>query len=411
MRHAYFFYGNMPNRDMIKNGNGSFSKRTAAVLFSWGVGLRAASAWILSLFTGIPFRNLALFYDGHMYLLIAKTYPALYANVDRVFPPFPKRETFITAWFPLYPALIRLANIPIGDFRTAALIVSWAAGGVAVVLFHELAKDYIKHPFSSALLFSFFPAAWLMGGTLAFVEAVYVCAFLACVLAFVRGRTGWAALFAALVVLSQKSGLLVVPLLIMIAKPRRRALAPCLSALAAAAALQVYLWHVFGDPLINMKTHREIFGGSYFGLPFFALVRGLFDSSSPFRGLFWTRKAVILVDAAFYVGIFAWACRRAPEKLRPFMFWLGICLVFYASLTGASAFYAFPRFMTVAAPPAVLLFSSLIDEKPRWRIAVLALLPVVLLWNALDAVSGIDLATRYWTPEYYRVFLAFLNRS
>ena len=383
------------------------SRSRLAALFAAALALRAGCALCVSLLSGVPLEDLALFFDGHLYILIARSLPRLYAGAGAAFPAFPKDAAFLTAWFPAYPALIRALALFV-DWRWAALLACWVPASLAVALFHELARDYTPRPLPAALLFAFLPPAWLLGGSLAFVEGLYACLLLGCVLALRRGRVPLACALGAAFALTQKSGFLLAPILLL--GFGRRSLPVLAAAAAAGAALQLYLWRAFGDPLINLETHRRIFGGAYFGLPFAGIAQGLLSSESPFAGLFAARKAYIALETLFYAGAFAWALRRPKADERPLLAWLGCALLFYSCLTGAAGFYAFPRFMTVAAAPALLLaWRRLPPLSARWAPAAALALAACLSWNAADSLSALDLASRYWGPGYYRAFVASLR--
>ncbi len=374
-------------------------------LFLFAVGLRAITALAISLVSGISLPNLALFYDGHMYILIARTLPALYSHLKMFFPNFPEDPRYITAWFPVYPSFIKLLALFTGDLRLAALIAAWLAGGIAVVLFYELAKAYLKNPLFAAVLFSFLPTAWFLDGSLALAESTFVCLLLACILTLQNGKNGWAALFAALTVTTQKLGFLLLPILVFAANPRRRALLPCISAISAAATLQLYLWWLFGDPLINVTVVSASFGdgNGIFGFPFADFLRWLLDSSSLFKGMFWQRKFVIVLEGAFYIVVFAWALLRYSPYMSLFIVWLGIVLFFNAFLSGVWSFYAFLRHMSMASPAVIMLACYLFPLRPvGWRwVGVGILLPLTILWTVLDALSAFDLCVRIWTLGYF----------
>jgi len=384
---------------------------TYAGLFLFAVGLRAATALAISLASGISLRNLAVFYDGHLYILIARTLPVLYSTPRLFFPDFPKDPSFITGWFPVYPGFIKLLSLVTGDLRLAALLAAWLAGGMAVVLFYELAGDYLERPLFAAILFSFLPTSWLIGGSLALVESTYVCLLLACFLTFHRGKTGWAALFAALAMITQKSGFLLLPILAFTATPRRRALLPCISAIAAATALQLYLWWLFGDPLINAKVHRSAFGGEWFGFPFAGFIKWMLDSRSPFQEMFWQRKIITVLEMSFYIAVLFWSLLRYSSRMTLFTVWLGIVLLFHAFLTNFWSFYAFPRYMLMAGPAAIMLACHAFPlGKKRWHFAAAGiLLSLTVLWTVLDALGTLELCYRVWSPGYYKTLLGSIK--
>lgn len=384
---------------------------TYAGLFLFAVALRAATALAVSLASGMSLRNLTVFFDGHLYLLIARTLPALYSDPRLFFPDFPKDPSFLTGWFPVYPGFIKLLSLFAVDIRLAALLTAWLAGGIAVVLFYELAGDYLEKPLFAAILFSFLPTSWLIGGSLVLVESTYVCLLLACMLAFQRGKTGWASLFAALAVITQKSGFLLLPILALTATPRRRAVMPCISAIAAIIGLQLYLWWLFGDPLINAKVHRSAFGGEWFGLPFAGFITWMLDPRSPFRELFWQRKLITVLEMSFYVFILCWSLFRYSSRMTLFTVWLGIVLLFHASLTNFWSFYAFPRYMLMAGPASIMLACHAFPMgNKRWHFAVAGvLLSLTMLWTVLDTLGTLELCYRVWTPGYYKALDGSFN--
>jgi hypothetical protein len=351
---------------------------------------------------GVDWRDLALRYDGHIYLQIAKTLPRLYVS---------ERGAYLTTWLPLYPALIRLAGFLTGDLRTAALAVSAAAAAAAVVLFRRLAGRFSERPALAAVLFLFFPPMWLLTGSLAFVEPVFLCAVLAAVVAAVEDRPAWAAAAWAVAAMSQKSGFLVPVITLLIVWDRRRRLETrWLAALAAPAlaqaALQGYLWFLYGDPLINLKTTRETFGGALFGFPFAAFARGIVEPSA-FGGV-WRRAAIALCGLAYLAaGAAGW--RRGKAAERPLLIWLGVVLAFHFSLGGFWAFHALPRYLLMGAPAALLLALPLL---PRGERGLLLAAPLVLLPYFVGLVElgqAESLLRRVWGPGYFEAASARLR--
>jgi len=55
--------------------------------------------------------NLARIYDGHVYILIAKSFPHPYVGIEKIFPGYP-HSLSSPAWFPLYPFLISWSTWP-----------------------------------------------------------------------------------------------------------------------------------------------------------------------------------------------------------------------------------------------------------------------------------------------------------
>lgn len=317
-----------------------------AALAAIGIASRVGFVLAASKALDVPALDLALRYDGHVYLRIAKSLPWLYVEGD---------SPFLTGWFPLYPVVVRLLGSVVPDLRLSAILVSLSFSSLSVFLFHRLAVRFSKRPDLATLLFVFFPPMWLVVGGLGFVEPLLVCSMIAGVLAVLEDRPAALALSAVGAVLCQKSGfLLPVVAALMLG---RKALRPrWVAAFAAPAAalllLQGYLWFAFGDFFVNLKVQREVFGGSLFGAPFLAFVRGVFAPSA-FGGVL--RCAAIGASGLFYLA----ACARAPKLLRP---WLWTVCGFFFCLGGAWAFHSLPRFLLLAAPAAVLALEPLAPE-------------------------------------------------
>ncbi len=381
--------------------------QTRVALFVWSVALRVAACLTLAEISGIDALDLSLYFDGHIYQLIARTFPHPYQDIHSLFAQFPKSPTYLTAWFPAYPFLIWTVNLAIHDLRLSALVVSWAAAGLAVVAFYELARRSTDRPLPAAVAFSFLPPEWLLCGSLAFVEPLFVCLFTATMAFFVAGRRNAAIVAAALTVVTQKSGILLLPVLMLSLwngslKSTIRAGWPYLAALVPAAALQTYLWLAFSDPTINFATHRRVFGGSYLTFPFLSIISGLNETRSALPGLFWTRKLMTLGSVVFYAGTWVWCWRRRTPEETPLLAWLGVVTVFVLSLAGSWGYYAFPRLCVVAAPPALLLLARRARGPfARFWPALLLLVPWVILYDAHAALGHIALWNRLWSTDYF----------
>ncbi len=350
--------------------------RKVAALAAIGLAARLGFLFAASKALAVPVLDLALRYDGHVYLRIARTLPRLYIEGD---------SPFLTGWFPLYPVLIRMTGLIVHDLRLSAILVSLSFSVWSVVLFHRLASRFSRRPDLAALLFLFFPPMWLVVGGLGFVEPILVCSAMLGVLAVLEKRPWTLAVACAAAVLTQKSGFLVpVIAALMLEKKalQRRWILALLPSIAVAALLQLYLYAAFGDFIINMKVQREVFGGALFGVPFYAFVRGVF-SPSAFGGPL--RCAAIAASGAFYLA----ACARAPRVLRP---WLWTVCGFFFCLSGAWAFHSLPRFLLIAAPAAVLSLEPLVPANVL--LAPLSLLPYFI--GLLEAAQ----AEAFWRAAW-----------
>lgn len=323
----------------------------------------------------VPVLDLALRYDGHVYLRIAKSLPWLYVEGD---------SPFLTGWFPLYPVLVRVLAFFVPDYRLSAILVSLSFSALSVFLFHRLAARFSRRPDLATLLFLFFPPMWLVVGGLGFVEPLLVASVLLAVLSVLEDRPAPLALACAAAVLTQKSGFLV-PVIAVLMDRRKWAVALVPAGLAV-ALLQGYLLFAFGDLFINLKVQREVFGGALFGVPFLAFARGAV-SPSAFGGAL--RCAAIAASGVFYLA----ACWKAPRALRP---WLWSVCGFFFCLGGDWAFHSLPRFLLLAAPAAVLTLEPLVAANVL--LAPLVLLPFFV--GLLEASQAGAFWLKAWGAGY-----------
>ena len=117
-------------------------------------------------------------------------------------------HTWLTAFFPLYPLLIRIAApLTAHHVLIAALLVSNLAGLVMLIVFYQLVKEDFDHERAARtiLYFSLFPTAFFfMAG---YSETTFLCFALLCFYHMRRGRWWLAGLFGLLAALTRNTGI------------------------------------------------------------------------------------------------------------------------------------------------------------------------------------------------------------
>ena len=98
------------------------SRQEQFALVAASLTARAAFTAAASTALGAGWKDLALRYDGPMYMLIARTFPHLYVGAPNVVPAQRAVPALLTAWYPLYPLFIRAAACLTNDLRVAALV-------------------------------------------------------------------------------------------------------------------------------------------------------------------------------------------------------------------------------------------------------------------------------------------------
>ncbi len=388
----------------------------AAFLGFAALTLRLSLADLAARIVGIETRDLSLFYDGLSYIYIAKSFPRVYIGAPADFPIFYKPVGF-TAFFAFYPLLIRAVDFLLHDARIAALSVSQLSASLAVVVFHRLACRFSARPALAALIFCVFPPTWLLTGSAAMVESVFLLVWLACLLFWKKGELSKAAACAAVAMLTQKSGFLLVAI-IALCEFRRgglrglRRLWPFALSFAPAALMQVYLGAVFHDPWVSFRIMSDI-NGPAFQLPFQGFMEGLLSPTQWYHGHFWLRKFLLASSCIFYVLLLAAAWRRRARLEFSLIAWLGVVLLFHGSLGGIRSYFPFPKYMTAAAPAAILLALELLPAALARRSAVwtgllIAWIPAVLALGAMDIFSAMDLELRMWPRGYFQIVTSYL---
>jgi hypothetical protein len=210
-------------------------------LGSGGAALRATERPILASLTA---------WDGVYYLSIARSG----YHVGPVNGPYPD-----TAFFPLYPLLIRVAApFAGGDVALAGVLVANLAFLGALGLVYALARRRVEPAAAllTAVLVTLQPGAVAFGT--AYSDSLFLLLTVATFLAAERGQRGVAGACAGLAALTRLPGaLLFVPLLIMFARQDRRPRASWLWALGGPLGLLAfcaYLGVVTGDPLASFNA-------------------------------------------------------------------------------------------------------------------------------------------------------------
>ena len=336
--------------ERLERWAGGHRREFCLLLFVAGLALRTLAAALISRSTGLALSELALTFDGHVYLLIARSAPRLYDGIHLFFPAF-RDSSYFTGWFPLYPVSIALAA-PFFGWTSAALLVPRLAGAACAPLFFLLAARHGRRPALAAALFCVFPGTWLLTGSLAFVEPLYLLCVLGALLALSRERRAAAAWLCAGAALAQKTGVLLAPIALAAwgARPLKRVL-PALGALAGLAALLAWHGLVFGDPMIGARVQFDIFGGSAFAFPFSSVTRGLLARTDVIGGSMLLRKLAVVLSLAFYGVALIWAFRERAKSDRLALAWRCVVFFFHIAigffLLGWLAYHAAPALFPV----------------------------------------------------------------
>ncbi len=145
-----------------------------------------------------------------------------------------------TAFFPLYPLLVRAVGAVAPPPLVAGALVSTACFAIALVLLHRLCALELGLPAARAtvLAVAFFPASLFLSA--AYAESLYLALSVACLLAARTGRWAAAGALGALAAGTRSAGLvLVVPLAVLWwgSRPRRAGDLACVALVPAGTAV------------------------------------------------------------------------------------------------------------------------------------------------------------------------------
>jgi Mannosyltransferase (PIG-V) len=121
-----------------------------------------------------------------------------------------------TAFFPLYPLMLRGLGVVIGSDLIAGVLISLAAFGIALVLLYELVCLELDSERArvTVMLLAFCPMAYFFSAV--YSESVYLALSVGCILAARRGRWAWAGLLGGIAATSRNSGIvLIVPVVLL----------------------------------------------------------------------------------------------------------------------------------------------------------------------------------------------------
>jgi len=145
-------------------------------------------------------------YDGPLYLLVSKTLynPDLVGKFSFLLP-----SEYYAAHFPLYPLLIKLFSFVFGS-PYSMLFVTTASSVLAIYFFHTFIREFVdkKNALWMSLVFSMFPARWLIVRSVGSAEPLFLAMIIASVYFFKKKSYMFAGLFGLLAQLTKSPGIL-----------------------------------------------------------------------------------------------------------------------------------------------------------------------------------------------------------
>ena len=338
------------------------------------VAAHVATALISANGAGVGLSALGAYFDGHLYLEIARSFPL----------PFSPEGLDYTGQAPGYPLLawalrVLLPNAWV-DWGGVLLLASWLPAGAATAAFYAVCRELGAPALWPTALFALGnPRLFTMAAS-SHPEPLALCLALLALLAFLRGGVGWCLVWITLAGFSRFAAfLLLAPLLAGVLLRERRLDVRNLALFAIPPVLfGLYLayLHARVPAFVSVAESHSVFWETRFTWPFRALVRS-FDAT------LWSRThpsfELTYASVGFYLAMLVTGTAMALRSPRPgtwvLTLWIAIILGVHVSLAGVLGAWDFMRLTALAWPAALALLALAIGrELPRSAAAVFAVL-------------------------------------
>lgn len=146
-------------------------------------------------------------FDGPLFIVIAKSF--YNQEIIKQIVSFPLAYEYYAAHFPLYPFIIRIFSFVTG-YPYAMLLVTLLSSIMATYFFYLLAKKYMdqKNALFLTLVFSVFPARWLIVRSVGSAEPLFIASILASIYYFKNKKYLMAGIWGLLAQLTKSPGIL-----------------------------------------------------------------------------------------------------------------------------------------------------------------------------------------------------------
>ena len=357
--------------------------------------LRIPSFWSIPL----PQNGLATIvanYDGPLYLVAAKT---LYnkASIEANFQ-FPLPAEYYTAHFPLFPLLIKVFGL-VTNYPYAMLIVTLLSSVLAIYFFHKLISGYVdkKDALFLTILFSIFPARWLVVRSVGGADPLFVASIIASIYYFKDKKYLPAGIWGAVAQITKSPGILLfVSYLIFLLIPfiSKKITVTGNKILENLDLKRTYPLLLIPLALLAVFGFYKITQGSFFAyfhsgdnIHLFFPPFQIFNYSAPWVGTFWLEE-VIFIYLIGAVGIYRLFAKHEYELAT-------FSTVFFL----LTLFIAHRDLMRYSLPLFPFLFVAFADVliKKEFRLALLVVIIPIYLFS-LAFISQNVMPISNWAP-------------
>lgn len=334
-------------------------------------------------------------YDGPLYIVVAKT---LYnTELIKQIVSFPLPVEYYAAHFPLYPILIRLLSFAVG-FPYASLFVTLISSIVCLYFFFHLAKEEVGEKKARFLLlvFSIFPARWLITRSVASPEPLFIASIIASVYHFNRKEYFRSGIWGSLSQLTKSPGSLLFLALTgsLVFQTLRNA-----SKIKTKKKVRIFEWRSLWILLIPISLIcLFIFYGfrfnnylAYFNsgdnIHLFFPPFQVFNYSSPWVGTFWLEEIVLIYILGGWGVLNLFKQKKITMALVSGLFFISILFVTHRDIG---------RYFLPAVPFLLIAYEKVIT-KNEFKI-ILALIAIPIYLFAIAFISQNKMPIADWGP-------------
>jgi hypothetical protein len=315
-----------------------------------------------------------------------------------------------TAFFPLYPLLIRVLGAPTGHrYQIAGMVLSLVAYGLAMLVLYRLTTKLTdtRTAAITVVLISVFPTAVVFNAVHS--ESLFLLLTVTCLWLASDRRWALAGITGLLATLTRGSGIVLLPpLLVLYAQqqgwtwrsirpswPRDLRLAWTALIPLGLFAYMGYLWVRFGDARLFSEVERRHWRRAL-EWPWVDVWRGLHASAATVHSLaahhagFWHGllpgayvglKIVPTVFPVLALGFAGCAIALGWRRLPPAFTLFAVLSVLFPLLFPSRLYplWSVPRFVMVVFPLFIAV-AIVLKERPVWRWSLIGLSFVVMLW-------------------------------
>lgn len=335
-------------------------------------------------------------YDGPLYLVAAKT---LYnkAQIAANFQ-FPLPTEYYTAHFPLFPVLIKLGGL-ITNYPYSMLIVTALSSILAIYFFMKLISQYVekKDVLFLTILFSIFPARWLIVRSVGSADPLFVAAIIASLYYFKNKRFWLAGIWGAVAQFTKSPGILLfLSYLVILFIPllKNKIFVPAGKWISNLNLKKTYPILLIPLSLIIVFSFYKIVQGDFWAyfhsgdnihltfLPF-----QIFNFSAPWVGTFWLEE-IIFIYLLGAIGVYKLFQKKEYE--------LGTFSAIFFLLTLFIAHRDLLRYSLPLIPFLFVAFSDTLVKK-EFKIAFYIIIIPIYLYS-LAFISQNVMPISNWAP-------------